>query len=621
MCGTDSSTTTTSSSIATSTSTTHTMCPPPTPPVSSSQSQQLPLQHPAPTSQSNVLSQRRTLSNLTNSCKTIQVNSYGAVRGTLTQPTSPAAISTARTPFYGYEPSFKGASQTLSISVTIPPPNGFLIGCVFWSAQVIDAPNWRHCILFYGGEIVNEYNPTRVTHVLCRSQKFPEFQQVLRDGKRLVTMHWLSDTCCRKVMAPPFYAMHLPPPFNDEHLPLKGQSFSQTGFEGEDRERVIKMVMLLGANYTPFFTKLNHGLVAGRTEGAKFAKAREWKIAVVNIQFLNELLLGNISCLQIMHGPKYQHYCIEQPFRFDINLAPHLMAAWKTPIRIANDVVEKFKAGKRTLERAEDDVERAKRQKIIDDEVLQISYFDDVSSQPMDVDKKADDEDIKPDIENRPPPVIMFSGFTEKFMTLATEKLKTLGARFTEDVKEATHLVIWEICTSRLYSALCRVKYIVGAAWVRDSYKVKRFVDEAGYGASVTSFEMYHKVHIPDILKKPDRHVLFKGITFYFTPGVNGTVRKGLTEMIEAAGGQVDKSQKSMTDVKSKARKNPRKYLIITTMKDFEYFNEFFCTKPSINKSIFTELFIYTCIAEQKVDLGYVTGKKSAAKVEPANSG
>lgn len=133
--GIDSSTTTSaggSSSLATpsaasssssSSSTTLTMCPSSSQnlPHSSSPQQQLPLQHPVSqqtTPQSlSIVNQRRTLSNLTNSCKTIhQVNSYGtavaaaaaaARAGTLSQSPSPVAISATRTPFYGYEPSFK----------------------------------------------------------------------------------------------------------------------------------------------------------------------------------------------------------------------------------------------------------------------------------------------------------------------------------------------------------------------------------------------------------------------------------------------------------------------------------------------------------------------------------
>lgn len=72
------------------------------------------------------------------------------------------------------------------------------------------------------------------------------------------------------------------------------------------------------------------------SEGQKFTRAREWKLPVVNIQFLNELLLGNQSCMQMIHSPKYQHFTLEQPFRFDINIAPHLMG--KLSILVMNYV-------------------------------------------------------------------------------------------------------------------------------------------------------------------------------------------------------------------------------------------------------------------------------------------
>lgn len=128
--GTDCSSTTTSTSstvvVVSSASTTHTMCPPSQiPPVPSSQSHQLPLQHPVTqaTSQSlNVVNQRRTLSNLTNGCKTIhQVNSYGAAAaartGVVNQSPASIAISPTRTQFYGHEPTFKG---TLFCALIVP---------------------------------------------------------------------------------------------------------------------------------------------------------------------------------------------------------------------------------------------------------------------------------------------------------------------------------------------------------------------------------------------------------------------------------------------------------------------------------------------------------------------
>ena len=67
-------------------------------------------------------------------------------------------------------------------------------------------------VVQYGGEHETSYS-SRVTHVLCENQKFPEFQQVLREGKRMITLYWLNDICLRKCVTPPYYAIHLPVPF------------------------------------------------------------------------------------------------------------------------------------------------------------------------------------------------------------------------------------------------------------------------------------------------------------------------------------------------------------------------------------------------------------------------
>lgn len=99
------------------------------------------------------------------------------------------------------------------------------------------------------------------------------------------------------------------------------------------------------------------------------------------------------------------------------------IAAWKTPIRINNEIVEKFKTGKRPLEQPDDDGERAKRMKYMEDEVLQLAYLE-VKTEPdaMDV----TENDPKQDMENKLPPVIMFTGFSEKFKAAVSYKMEKL---------------------------------------------------------------------------------------------------------------------------------------------------------------------------------------------------
>lgn len=90
------------------------------------------------------------------------------------------------------------------------------------------------------------------------------------------------------------------------------------------------------------------------------------------------------------------------------------------------------------------------------------------------------------------------------------DKLTSLGARIGTDVKDCTHLVFWGTITFKLYAALCRVKYVVSPTWVQESIKAKRFVDETNHISNVPDIEKHHGLSIAEILKKPDRHLIFK---------------------------------------------------------------------------------------------------------------
>ena len=69
-------------------------------------------------------------------------------------------------------------------------------------------------------------------------------------------------------------------------------------------------------------------------EGDKYAKAKEWKVPTVSIQWLNDVFFGSMNAVQCMNNPKYQNFRSEDPFKIDYSLVPNLMASWKNPIRI-----------------------------------------------------------------------------------------------------------------------------------------------------------------------------------------------------------------------------------------------------------------------------------------------
>lgn len=62
-----------------------------------------------------------------------------------------------------------------------------------------------------------------------------------------------------------------------------------------------------------------------RLEGKKVKKARDTNRPVVNVQWLNEILFGHLSCMYQPENAKYQQFNLNNPFRVDYNLVLHLM--------------------------------------------------------------------------------------------------------------------------------------------------------------------------------------------------------------------------------------------------------------------------------------------------------
>ena len=57
-----------------------------------------------------------------------------------------------------------------------------------------------------------------------------------------------------------------------------------------------------------------------------------------------------------MNNPRYQQFKPDEPLRIDYNLVPHLIQAWKIPIRVTPETYEKIKR-KAEKQRQEKDAE------------------------------------------------------------------------------------------------------------------------------------------------------------------------------------------------------------------------------------------------------------------------
>lgn len=184
---------------------------------------------------------------------------------------------------------------------------------------------------------------SRVTHVLCETQRHGVVMQALRDYKRCVTLYWLSDIMKRKQVLPPWTALHLPTMYLDT-TPASKHLISLTGFGPQERNRIKHMIKYVGATvscpfklgedrgielfafqFTNYFSKHNTLLVAGKAEGQKYGHAKKWGTPVVNAQWLTDIMLGNFTALNQLEHIKYQQFPMPPQFSFDPILVPTLM--------------------------------------------------------------------------------------------------------------------------------------------------------------------------------------------------------------------------------------------------------------------------------------------------------
>lgn len=96
--------------------------------------------------------------------------------------------------------------------IFLVPPAAYFLGCIFWSSEEFEelpGAGWKEAVIKYGGKIVKDYTSI-VTHVVAEHSRFPEYLQVLREGKRIVSNFWLNDVIERQIMVPPYQAFHLP---------------------------------------------------------------------------------------------------------------------------------------------------------------------------------------------------------------------------------------------------------------------------------------------------------------------------------------------------------------------------------------------------------------------------
>ncbi|XP_038053452.1 PAX-interacting protein 1-like isoform X2 [Patiria miniata] len=485
--------------------------------------------------------------------------------------------------YYGHDPTYTLAGENC------------LLGCIF---LIIEYPQllgphyiatWRKVISEHGG-IVDDCYSDRITHVLCDTQRTEVFSLAIKDGKRCVTANWLNDCLKIKQMKPAWRALHFPvinyplqPP------PCKDQVISMSGFEGGERNDVKTLIELLGAKYTGYFTRGNTLLVCNRMEGAKYEKAQEWQIPVINVQWLNDLVLGNHESIRNLNAARYQVYDQPDPFKIDKygHMCTNLMDPWTVPLKISHAAKKKFlsnlgqKAGQLMKRKCEQGFPVAKRQR-----KSSVSGEDEWEGSPL----MLDPDKI---------PHVMLTGIDSRAIPDLIKKLEKLGGRTADTMASCTHLITNKVTrTVKFLSGVSVCRFIVTPMWIEESYKSRWFLDENSFLLNDVEAETALLFNLKESMARASQRKLLKDVTLYLTPGVQpgpGLIH----EIIEMAGGRLLTTRPSLAKISAmQSTMGASAFVVISCENDLPWCRDFFRHKIDVHNAEF----ILTGVLRQQLD-------------------
>nr|CAH7749107.1 unnamed protein product [Callosobruchus chinensis] len=469
-------------------------------------------------------------------------------------------------PFYGHNPNLK------------LPPDLFLLGCIFVVVEMENyleetIPGWRQKIEKHGGEIEKQYC-SRVTHVLCETQRHGVVMQALRDCKRCVTIVWLNDVMQRKQVLPPWTALHLPNIYLDT-APASKHLISISGFEGNDRNRVKRMIKYTGAKCTTYFSKHNTLLISAKSDCKKSQYAKKWQIPVVNVQWLTDIMLGHFTAMNQMENQIYQQFPNPPNFSFDPKLVPNLMMAWKAPINISQESYERVKRSASPVMLPK----KYKKPKTETDENGNISQ-----------------EQVSNSTHK-----ILFSMFPRD--NELTKMIGEIGGSVAKDHKNFTHLVMPHLARSnKLFFAIAKEAYVVSEQWLKDSHDAKKFLPETSYSLSTKEFNMMYKCDFDQTLQTRNRCKLLEGKFFYVTPSVVPS-KKIVSELIQCSGGVVERVRRSSAQIEATSINSPYSYFIITHENDLHLVADLLKNKKDKMKIVCNVELIFSAILKQTFEV------------------
>ncbi|VDP24611.1 unnamed protein product [Soboliphyme baturini] len=270
-------------------------------------------------------------------------------------------------------------------------------------------------------------------------------------------------------MCPPWKAVHFPSTYGD-NKPCKNKIITVCGFDLNERSCLKQMIVAIGARYTTYLSRHNHLLIAKCLEGQKVLKAVEWKIPIVNVQWLTELFLGQTSVLQNINNAKYRQFIpkdnpqsLYDPFRIDAAMAaPVLMNAWRIPVPCTQ---ETWKAAN-------------ERRKKLNSDDGKLSPYKKLKLSPAPNDEEIENHRKECMLNSKPVDAkVCFTGLYKAEAENLKRKFFWLGGNVVDHVSECTHLIASDLKrTKKLLEGISLGRFIVTPSWIRQSYEQRKLI-------------------------------------------------------------------------------------------------------------------------------------------------
>lgn len=168
-------------------------------------------------------------------------------------------------------------------------------------------------------------------------------------------------------------------------------------------------------------------------------------------------------------------------------------------------------------------------------------------------------------------------------------------------MRQATHLVMSQLGrTTKLINAISLGLVIVPDTWLKQCEKEKKFVSEAPYRFDSKDFDEQYMCDFYKTIEVKSRDKLLANKIFYITPSVFPPLSE-LKEMIELAGGTVEKKRRSLPQIESLNANVPYTYVILTAENDLHLVND--CLRNGNQKFVSSSEVVFNSILNQMFNI------------------